>query len=534
MLPLAPLIISIAATLPFLRNYALGALTNRTIEDFDAAVDYGNCTIAHCDATPTQQNPCLLPGFGGFTLTNVEPSNELGCRVKVSFIGTAIYAYLGCPPSANCEFQLDNTAPHANINATTNEDIIALAYSNASLSTSNNPHTLLISSTGDTQFLVDKFIYTFDDGLNPTSASLSMRSQSSMHPITINPTTNPTPSPLASQSSLPPPPAPSLTPSNRSNSHINIAGILGGAIGGILLGAMTVFAFHRRCCLSKKTHHRSHLEPYPPTSSALSTSSAANPSPSASRWTKPRRPVSFRNHDIDNSHPDVPQAHALPGELESQEGSSLAYNGYRQQGVPDLHPALANPPPTIHYEMVQPLSLLPRSVVAGALAGLLGLQHGARAVHVNHTIEDSDIVNFGCTVTACDATSTQYDPCNENNVENRTFTIVTPVFDSCSLKVPFNGIAIYAFVSCTTLPGCQVEVDKIGDTGWPQSYVIQTDPAATVLPLGYFNDSLSNGPHILTISSTEFFLVDKFIYTYVCIPAAASATKLTFDDILAS
>ncbi|KAK6983961.1 hypothetical protein R3P38DRAFT_3108631 [Favolaschia claudopus] len=323
MLPLAPLIISIAVTLPLLHNYALGALTNRTIEDFDAAVDYGNCTIAHCDATPTQQNPCLLPGFDGLTLTNVEPSNGLGCRVKVSFTGTAIYAYLGCPPSGNCQFQLDNTAPQANINATSNEDIIALAYSNASLSTSNSPHTLLISSTGDTQFLVDKFIYTFDDGLNPTSASITMQSQSSVHPSTINPTTNPTPSSLASQSSLPPTPAPSLTPSNHSNSHINIAGILGGAIGGILLGAITVFALHRRCCLSKKTHNGSHLEPYPPASSASNTSSAAtrNQSSYASRWTKPRRPVSFRDHDIDISSLDVPQAHELPGELETQEGS---------------------------------------------------------------------------------------------------------------------------------------------------------------------------------------------------------------------
>ncbi|KAK7019607.1 hypothetical protein R3P38DRAFT_3554117 [Favolaschia claudopus] len=160
-----------------------------------------------------------------------------------------------------------------------------------------------------------------------------------------------------------------------------------------------------------------------------------------------------------------------------------------------------------------PPSLLPKSVAAIVLAVLLILHIDAQAALVNYTIEDFDIaVDYGnCHIITCDATSSVPDPCDQLSYENQTITIVTPLSEGCSVKVPFNGTAIYGYLTCPT-PGCKIEVDNTGQ----HSEIDQADPAqaATIPPLGYFNNSLSNQAHILIISSTAlYFVVDKFIYT---------------------
>ncbi|KAK7038578.1 hypothetical protein R3P38DRAFT_3475797 [Favolaschia claudopus] len=174
--------------------------------------------------------------------------------------------------------------------------------------------------------------------------------------------------------------------------------------------------------------------------------------------------------------------------------------------------ALANPPITSSDCEMVPQSLLPKSVAAIALAGLFVLHNDAQAVLVNHTIEDFDIaVDYGnCTIHTCDATSSVPNPCHQQSYENQTITIVTPLSEGCSVKVLFNGTAIYSYLYCPALPGCTIEVDNMGQ----HSEIDQADPATTIPPLGYFNNSLSNQAHILIISSTaEIFMVDKFIYT---------------------
>ncbi|KAK6983957.1 hypothetical protein R3P38DRAFT_3456139 [Favolaschia claudopus] len=185
-------------------------------------------------------------------------------------------------------------------------------------------------------------------------------------------------------------------------------------------------------------------------------------------------------------------------------------------------------PPINTICMVLPLLL--RSGAAITLAWLLVFQMHAQAALVNLTIENFDtVMDYGdCDLSDCDATANEENPCNQTGFNNQTFSIVTdkeirgpgtPIGPG-SVKVPFNGIAIYAFLSCNDK--CDASLDNTD-----QSFAIDIDSTvlsngfpreggnpANGLPLAYFNDSLSNGPHILIISVRgSSMMVDKFVYT---------------------
>ncbi|KAK6983959.1 hypothetical protein R3P38DRAFT_3232766 [Favolaschia claudopus] len=160
-----------------------------------------------------------------------------------------------------------------------------------------------------------------------------------------------------------------------------------------------------------------------------------------------------------------------------------------------------------------PQSLLPKSVAAIALVGLFVLHNDAQAVLVNHTIEDFDIaVDYGnCTIHTCDATSSVPNPCHQQSYEKQTITIVTPLSEGCSVKVPFNEFFKEPpYIVTSIVPPSLVAQLKL--ITWA-SILRSIKP----IPLLLFPPRIFQQPnqaHILIISSTaEIFMVDKFIYT---------------------
>ncbi|KAJ7908502.1 hypothetical protein B0H13DRAFT_2273313 [Mycena leptocephala] len=116
------------------------ALVNRTIEDSDPLVQY-NCTIERCDADASHSNPCSIDGAEFRTFT----AFFTPCQVTFSFTGTAVYTFLGCKSTSNCEFEIDNTGKHPNIRPAAQVPITGLSYFNDSLP--NGLHTLVMTSS---------------------------------------------------------------------------------------------------------------------------------------------------------------------------------------------------------------------------------------------------------------------------------------------------------------------------------------------------------------------------------------------------
>ncbi|KAJ6562782.1 hypothetical protein DFH09DRAFT_1279137 [Mycena vulgaris] len=116
------------------------ALINRTIEDSSPLVQY-NCTIKRCDANVTHSNPCSIVGAEFRTFT----AFFTPCQITISFTGTAIYSFLGCKSTSNCEFEVDNTGKHPNIRPAEQVPITGLSYVNESLP--NGTHTLVMTSS---------------------------------------------------------------------------------------------------------------------------------------------------------------------------------------------------------------------------------------------------------------------------------------------------------------------------------------------------------------------------------------------------
>ncbi|KAK7038584.1 hypothetical protein R3P38DRAFT_3475806 [Favolaschia claudopus] len=175
------------------------------------------------------------------------------------------------------------------------------------------------------------------------------------------------------------------------------------------------------------------------------------------------------------------------------------------------------------------LPLLLRSGAAITLAWLLVFQMPLVHALVNLTIENFDtVVDYGdCGLSDCDANANEENPCNRTGFNNQTFSIAKdeeingPSKDTsngaCVVQVPFNGIAIYAFLSCNGKCGASLDntnlFSAINSTGLLDGFPLENVDPADGLPLAYFNDSLSNGPHILIISAGVLSMVDKFVYT---------------------
>ncbi|KAJ7465393.1 hypothetical protein B0H11DRAFT_2284827 [Mycena galericulata] len=116
------------------------ALINRTIEDSSPLVQY-NCTIERCDANATHLNPCSIDGAEFRTLTVFFTP----CQITISFAGTAVYSFLACNSTSNCEFEIDNTGKHPNIRPAEHVPITELSYVNESLP--DGTHTLVMTSS---------------------------------------------------------------------------------------------------------------------------------------------------------------------------------------------------------------------------------------------------------------------------------------------------------------------------------------------------------------------------------------------------
>ncbi|KAJ7661711.1 hypothetical protein B0H17DRAFT_1337153 [Mycena rosella] len=147
----------------------------------------------------------------------------------------------------------------------------------------------------------------------------------------------------------------------------------------------------------------------------------------------------------------------------------------------------------------------------------------AHAALVNRTIDDSSpLVQYDCEVVHCDTTTTMGESllCSAVNGANRPFTIIG---FNCTVLVPFTGTAVYAFLSCTPDAQCEFEIDKTG----PHASIRAADNS-TDTGLSYFNDSLLNGTHMLSISTSHISLFDSAIYTFddgVTQPSTISASS---------
>ncbi|KAF7344669.1 hypothetical protein MVEN_01627100 [Mycena venus] len=222
------------------------ALTNRTIEDSSPLVQY-NCTIERCDADATHLNPCSIDGAEFRTFT----AFFTPCQVTISFTGTAVYCFLGCKSTSNCEFEIDNTGKHPNIRPAEQVPITGLSYVNESLP--NGTHTLVMtSSNGFVAF--DYVNYTFDDGVRlhrypqPVMGEVFTLTQTESVQIPATSTTSP---PVVIH----------------EKSKPSIGGIIGGVLGGMALMAVLVaLVVSLKLCSGrrKKTPGRiSMAEPYP-------------------------------------------------------------------------------------------------------------------------------------------------------------------------------------------------------------------------------------------------------------------------------
>ncbi|KAK7026245.1 hypothetical protein R3P38DRAFT_1036008 [Favolaschia claudopus] len=240
-----------AAILSFVlvhQGRVLAALVTVTIEDYDHVIDYGNCKVFHHNCDPHFSRPSACNN-GTSSITTVDGSSaSSGCdTLRVNFIGTAIYAYLGCTQSTDCQFKVDDTgAWHPASNTTDSGTVeIALSYFNNSLP--NGTHFLLVSKNA-VEILVDKFIYTFEDGKASPSELLNISRTSSTSDMATG-----------TRSSL----IPSAEVSTSRN-HLNVAAIVGGVLGGLILGAaLTVSAYLLRRRWQSTTIPLN-IQPYPP------------------------------------------------------------------------------------------------------------------------------------------------------------------------------------------------------------------------------------------------------------------------------
>ncbi|KAJ6533931.1 hypothetical protein DFH09DRAFT_1284343 [Mycena vulgaris] len=226
------------------------ALINRTIEDSSPLVQY-NCTIKRCDADATHSNPCSIVGaeFRTFTafFTPCQITISFTGRILVNFPiilgpdlhqGTAIYSFLGCKSTSNCEFEIDNTGKHPNIRPAEQVPITGLSYVNESLP--NGTHTLVMTSSNG--FVAFDYV-TYTDGevftLTQTESAQIPTKSTSSPPVVIHEKSKPW-----------------------------IGGIVGGVLGGMVLMAVlaALVVFLKLCSgRRKKTPGRILMAaPYPP------------------------------------------------------------------------------------------------------------------------------------------------------------------------------------------------------------------------------------------------------------------------------
>ncbi|KAK7019606.1 hypothetical protein R3P38DRAFT_3554115 [Favolaschia claudopus] len=350
-LPLGLVAAIAVAWLPVFQMHARAALVNLTIEDFDPEVDANFCDLSHCDATANEENPCDQTGFNHQTFSIVKPVQDIGlssppCSVRVPFNGIAIYAFVSC--SDGCDVSLDNTRLPLAINLTglvngfplegiNPANGLPLGYFDDSLS--NQPHTLIISSLGS--LLVDKFVYTIDDG-NPNSSPImesgkststvaSVAGTSSISPsLTSNVMGSTSTASTSPSSFLSTPPSPSPR-----RSTPNIAVILGGALGGLILIAVIIVTvvWCRRLRLRTGEHSTDFVQPaLPPamrtTAEYQSTTRRKTP------WL-PALPI-FASH---NRHVHSSPPHRLP------EGRDEAQGEDRDGVAASMHGRNDSPPP---------------------------------------------------------------------------------------------------------------------------------------------------------------------------------------------
>ncbi|KAJ7478328.1 hypothetical protein FB451DRAFT_1241807, partial [Mycena latifolia] len=88
------------------------ALVSVTIEDTSPLMQY-NCTIPgqRCDANATNPNPCE---FGSEADNHTFTYLPESCQITIPFVGTAVYAFVGCPDDV-CQFEVDDTGVHDSI-----------------------------------------------------------------------------------------------------------------------------------------------------------------------------------------------------------------------------------------------------------------------------------------------------------------------------------------------------------------------------------------------------------------------------------
>ncbi|KAJ7479850.1 hypothetical protein FB451DRAFT_1556663 [Mycena latifolia] len=152
---------------------------------------------------------------------------------------------------------------------------------------------------------------------------------------------------------------------------------------------------------------------------------------------------------------------------------------------------------------------LGRDMVAALFiyALLASLCSWGRAALVNRTIADtSSAIQANCSVTHCNPNTRNSKPCNIPGAPNTSFTIFS---NPCQIKIPFAGIAVYAFLACLENTQCEFQIDKTG----LQANLLPDIGLANNNALSYFNNSLSRGQHTLVITSPSTLALNHVIYT---------------------